>query len=65
MNTEQKDSVAKESLKCVPKSSIDGSLWILESDVPGLDCMIQFEDDKQCVLYILDNVHEWDEFLDL
>ena len=62
MNTEQKDSVATEALECVPKSSLDGSKWILESNTPGLDCLTLFEDDTQCVLYIKENAVEWDEF---
>lgn len=65
MSTAEKDAVLEDQLECVPNSNIQGDFWIVESNVTGLQSVIEFESVTNCIEYIKTNASDWDEFLNI
>lgn len=65
MDTSQKDLINPATLKSVPFPNIEESLWIIETTVPGLDCVTAFISNTECSIFVKSQLQEWDRDYEL
>ena len=65
MDNPQRDALDPAVIKSQPLQNIQQTLWIVETTVPGLDCVTAFISNTECSIFVKSQLQEWDRDYEL